>query len=135
MSSGHRVCPQCGNATPGLTCPLDGWATVPASMLNEARLNPGSVLLGRFRVGAFLEDDGAMSIYGGSRIDNGRPIRIATVILPPSANLAEIARMQRAARALEGVSHTNIAAVLASGTTDRGDLAIISEHVERLEEP
>lgn len=130
MPPGNRVCPQCGNATSGLTCPIDGWATVPASMVNEARLIPGSMLLGRFRVGAFLEDDGAMAIYGGSRIDNGRPVRIATIIMPPSANLAEIARMQRAARALEGVTHPNIAAVLASGTTDRGDLAIISEFIE-----
>lgn len=130
MSVGNRVCPQCGNATTGLMCPIDGWATVPAAIVSEARLKPGSTLLGAFRVGAFLEDDGAMAIYGGSRIDNGRPVRIATIILPPSASLPEIARMQRSAHKLEEVKHPAIAQVLASGTTDRGDLAIVSEFVE-----
>ena len=130
MSAGNRVCPQCGNATAGLMCPIDGWATVPAAIVSDARLKPGSVLLSAFRVGAFLEDDGAMAIYGGSRIDNGRPVRISTIILPPSASLPEIARMQRSAHKLEEVRHPNIAQVFASGTTDRGDLAIVSEHIE-----
>lgn len=130
MSAGNRVCPQCGNATAGLMCPIDGWATVPAAIVSEARLKPGTSLLSAYRVGAFLEDDGAMAIYGGSRIDNGKPVRIATVILPPSASLPEIARMQRSAHQLEEIKHPNIAQVLASGTTDRGDLAIVSEHIE-----
>jgi hypothetical protein len=90
-------------------CPIDGWATVPAAIVSEARLKPGSTALSAFRVGAFLEDDGAMAIYGGSRIDNGRPVRIATIILPPSASLPEIARMQRSAHKLEEVKHPNIA--------------------------
>ena len=130
MSAGNRVCPQCGNATAGLMCPIDGWATVPAAIVSEARLKPGSSLLSAYRVGAFLEDDGAMAIYGGTRIDNGKPVRIATIILPPSASLPEIARMQRSAHKLEEIKHPNIAVVLSSGTTDRGDLAIVSEHIE-----
>ena len=124
-----RVCPQCGNATAQPVCPVDGWSTVPEALLADRGLSLGELLIDRFRVGAFLRLDGAVSIYGGLDERTARPVHINVVPIPAGTPLEIVGRMQRAARTLEGVRHPMLVSVLASGTTARGDLAIVAERV------
>ncbi|MFO0746629.1 MAG: protein kinase [Myxococcota bacterium] len=129
MDSVTRVCPQCGNLTSTSTCPLDGWSTVPRDLLADRRLDMGTLMLGRFRSGALLRMDGTIAVYGGLDEYNGQAVHISVVPVPTGTSLEVVGRMQRAARALETLRHPMLVSVLASGTTERGDLAIVSEHV------
>ncbi len=124
-----RVCPQCGNATVQPVCPVDGWSTVPEALLADRGLALGELLIDRFRVGAFLRLDGAVSIYGGLDERTARPVHINIVPIPAGTPLEVVGRMQRAARTLETVRHPMLVSVLASGTTARGDLAIVAERL------
>ena len=124
-----RVCPQCGNATQQAVCSVDGWSTVPQALLADRGIALGAVLLDRFRVGALLRVDGAVAIYGGLDQKTALPVHINIIPIPSGTPLDVVGRMQRAARTLETVRHPTLVSVLATGTTERGDLAIVSERV------
>ncbi len=134
----QRVCPQCGSRATGLMCPIDGFATVLSEGGESRTLEPGTTLLGRFVIESFSEQDGAVANY---RARMGETlVRIAVVAVPerwpkPGAAMSRGAqddegqRMLREAQALTRLQHANVALVLATGLTDDGDLAIVSEHV------
>lgn len=130
MRSPLRVCPQCGTTATGPTCPRDGWATVPQDLVEGTHLPRGTLLLGRYVVGAFVEANGIIALHEGQDSETLQPVRIAVVPLTAGAPLDDIGRVQRAARDLERLSHPNIARVLATGMTERGDLALVEEHID-----
>lgn len=130
MRSPLRVCPQCGTPVTGPTCPRDGWATVPQDLVEGTHLPRGTLLLGRYVVGAFVGANGPIALHEGHDSQTLQPVRVAVVPLTAGATLDDIGRVQRAARELERLSHPNVARVLATGMTERGDLALVEEHID-----
>ncbi|MFO0751190.1 MAG: serine/threonine-protein kinase [Myxococcota bacterium] len=124
----ERICPQCGNGTNGVVCPIDGWATMPLERLGSAPAAPVDEL-GRWRTGALIAQEGGLAMWGGVETASGRALRIAVIALPPNVELAEIARVQRAAKVLEQLAHPRIARTITTGIDPRGDLVVVMEHV------
>jgi|GEM_PF-7023099 len=119
-------------------CPVDGWATVPCEAKESVQLTAGTVLLGQFTIDAFIENDGAVANYR-AHDKAKKAVRIALIAVPEAAaalvpgalasTTPEGERMLRAAQALGRLQNNGIAKVIASGLSDEGELAIVSEQV------
>jgi len=103
---------------------------VPQELVDGTHLPRGTLLLGRYVVGAFVEANGVIALHDGHDSETFRPVHISVVPLPTGAALADVGRVQRAAKELERLDHPGVAKVLATGMTERGDLAVIEEWID-----
>lgn len=89
------------------------------------------IVLGRFRVDAFLDGGSVGRIYRGVEVRTGRPVAIKALRRQrgPRGEVAK-KRFIREARFLASIQHENVVELIDHGTTDEGDTVMVMELLE-----
>ena len=128
-----RTCPKCGNRYPQLfaACPVDGAAlgsrAPSVSRIEAADPNIGRVLSG-YTILDLVGRGGMGAVYRGRNTDTGQAVAIK--MLHPSASPSAVARFEREARAMLGLSHPSIVEVFDFGQAPDGSLYMVMELLE-----
>src|ERR671918_393910 len=119
-----KTCPKCGVEYPDATtlCPSDGIAL---EKTDDSLV--GSVLAGKYRIDARLNEGGMGSVYKGTHLLMDKTV--AVKVLRPSLAADEkiVARFSREARAASRISHPNALSVTDFGEDDNGIVFLVME--------
>src|SRR5688572_8741671 len=119
-----KKCPKCGveYTDPTTLCPNDG---VALETTNDALI--GTVLAGKYRIDARLNEGGMGSVYKGTHVLMDKTV--AVKVLRPSLAADEkiVARFSREARAASRISHPNALSVTDFGEDENGTVFLVME--------
>jgi len=81
----------------------------------QGRLEPGTIIDGRYRIAHFIGRGGSGTIYGAEVVHTGEGVAIKTLNADLISHPSAVARYQREARSAAAIGHPNICAVLDAG--------------------
>lgn len=119
-----KRCPKCGVEYADATtlCPNDG---VALEKRNDSLI--GTVLAGKYRVDARLNEGGMGSVYQGTHMLMEKTVAIKVLRPSLAADEKIVARFSREARAASRISHPNALSVTDFGEDDNGIVFLVME--------
>jgi hypothetical protein len=126
-----RVCLQCGSATPGLFCPVDGMATVVRDRKPATTdLVIDTVFGGRYRICGLLGRGGMGAVYDARHTGTGQPVAIKTLMLDATVDPHAVQRFFLEAKRTAGLQHPNTVRVFDFGQSDDGVFFLVMERLQ-----
>ncbi|HKR11414.1 MAG TPA: protein kinase [Pyrinomonadaceae bacterium] len=121
-----KKCPKCGVEYTDATtlCPADG---VALEKTDDSLI--GTVLAGKYRVDARLNEGGMGSVYRGTHMLMEKVVAIKVLRPSLAADEKIVARFSREARAASRISHPNALSVTDFGEDDNGIVFLVMEYL------
>lgn len=129
-----RICPNCRERTDEELCPHDGYKTVVAAAYDapkgEAPGLVGTVFEGRYRVERQIGEGGFGSVYLATQLSVERSVALKVLRPELAADLTQVARFQREARAIASMAHPHIVSLIDFGQSEDQSLYLVMEYLE-----
>jgi serine/threonine-protein kinase len=97
------------------------------SVAKKAKLRPGEVVAGRYRIDGIVGRGGFGAVYRATHTDSGRSVALKVLVANYSSSKVDGRRFQREAALVQRIKHPSVVELLDYGQTDNGMLFIAFE--------
>ena len=114
----ERLCPLCDRDWSQTTCPVHGVPTIGPARTHAARLEVGTVLVGRYLIEGLLGQGGMGALLAATDLDDGTRLVIKVLRGERVGEIANVRRFYQEARAARALTHPNIVRILQFGVDE-----------------